>query len=267
MLSMFGSRNRDKPAPRTPRGYRAYAVGDIHGRLDLLDQLLAQIERDSECRAPRKTLLIFLGDLIDRGPDSRGVVERLRNYRHDRIRPYFLGGNHEEVLLRLLAGERGILASWLQFGGSECLQSYGFDPATLIERSETTALAMIKEAIPESHARFLGSFADTLRFGDYLFVHAGIRPKIDLSLQSQADLRWIRSPFLDEDCDHGFVVVHGHTISEVVEERPNRIGIDTGAYRSGILTALALEEADRWTLDTSAPDTASPHREQVAQAH
>jgi len=264
---MFGSRNRDILPPRTPRGYRAYAVGDIHGRLDLLDQLLAQIEQDSQGPAPRKILLVFLGDLIDRGPDSRGVVERLRNYRHNRIRPYFLGGNHEEVLLRLLAGERGILASWLQFGGSECLQSYGVDPATLIGRSEATALAMVKQAIPETHAQFLGSFADTLRFGDYLFVHAGIRPKVDLSLQSQADLRWIRSPFLDEDCDHGFVVVHGHTISEEVEERPNRIGIDTGAYRSGVLTALALEGEKRWTLNTAVPDTANPPLEQAARSH
>jgi serine/threonine protein phosphatase 1 len=257
---MFGSRNKDAAVPRTPRGCRAYAVGDIHGRLDLLDRLLARIERDSERRPPRKTMLVFLGDLIDRGPDSSGVIERLRTYRHDRIRPYYLAGNHEEVLLRLLNGERGILASWLRFGGSECLQSYGFDPATLAGRSETTALAMVKQAIPESHAKFLETFADTLRFGDYLFVHAGIRPKVDLALQSQTDLRWIRSPFLDDECDHGFVVVHGHTISEAVEERSNRIGIDTGAYRTGVLTALGLEGRDRWTLDTagSPPEPAAP---------
>lgn len=248
---MFHWRQQQKDSPSTARGYRAYAVGDIHGRLDLLDQLLAAIEQDSERRQPRKTLLIFLGDLIDRGPDSKGVVERLRTYRHDRLRPYFLAGNHEEVLLRLLAGERGILDSWLKYGGAQCLQSYGCDPATLAGHSERTALAMVKDAIPSEHARFIGGMADTLTLGDYLFVHAGIRPDVDLSLQSQADLRWIRSPFLDHQEDHGFVVVHGHTISNGIDERPNRIGIDTGAYRTGILTALGLEGKERWAIDTN----------------
>jgi len=247
---MFNRRQQQKSPPRTPRGYRAYAVGDIHGRLDLLDLLLAAIEQDAERRPARKTLLIFLGDLIDRGPDSRGVVERLRTYRHDRMRPHFLAGNHEEVLLRLLAGERGILDSWLKFGGAECLRSYGCDPASLAGHSERTALSAIRNVIPAEHAHFIGSFADTLTLGDYLCVHAGIRPGLDLSLQSQADLRWIRSPFLEHEDDHGFVVVHGHTISDGVDERSNRIGIDTGAYRTGVLTALGLEADKRWTIDT-----------------
>jgi serine/threonine protein phosphatase 1 len=247
---MFQRRQQQRRIPSTPRGYRAYAVGDIHGRLDLLDRLLAAIEEDLERRPSRKALLVFLGDLIDRGPDSRGVVERLRTYRHDKLRPYFLAGNHEEVLLRLLSGERGILESWLQYGGAECLQSYGRDPAMLAGQNERTALAMVKDAIPADHARFISSFADTLSFGDYLFVHAGIRPGVDLSLQNQSDLRWIRSQFLEHEGDHGFVVVHGHTISDGVDERPNRIGIDTGAYRSGVLTALALDGEGRWTLDT-----------------
>lgn len=248
---MFGRRQQQTGLPHTPRGYRAYAVGDIHGRLDLLDQLLTAIEEDLDRRPARKTLLIFLGDLIDRGPNSRGVIERLRTYRHDRMRPYFLAGNHEEVLLRLLAGERGILASWLKYGGAECLRSYGCDPALLAGQSERDALTIVKGAIPPEHAQFLGSFADTLTLGDYLFVHAGIRPGLDLSLQAQADLRWIRSPFLDHEDDHGFVVVHGHTISDGIDEHPNRIGIDTGAYRTGMLTALGLEGKDRWTLDTA----------------
>lgn len=248
---MFGRRQQQRGLPHTPRGYRAYAVGDIHGRLDLLNQLLTAIEEDLDRRPARKTLLIFLGDLIDRGPNSRGVIERLRTYRHDRMRPYFLAGNHEEVLLRLLAGERGILASWLKYGGAECLRSYGCDPALLAGQSERDALTIVKGAIPPEHAQFLGSFADTLTLGDYLFVHAGIRPGLDLSLQTQADLRWIRSPFLDHEDDHGFVVVHGHTISDGIDEQPNRIGIDTGAYRTGMLTALGLEGKDRWTLDTA----------------
>lgn len=248
---MFRRTKSQPSAPSTPRGLRAYAVGDIHGRLDLLDQLLAAVERDAERSPARKTLLVFLGDLIDRGPDSRGVVERLRTYRHPRLQPYVLAGNHEEVLLRVLAGERGILSGWLKFGGAECLKSYGVDPASFAGRPEADALDAIKRAIPETHASFIAGLADTLRFGDYLFVHAGIRPQLDLALQSQADLRWIRSPFLEHEGDHGFVVVHGHSISDAVEERSNRIGIDTGAYRTGVLTALALEGTERWTIDTA----------------
>lgn len=248
---MLSWRNRKDGPPRAPKGYRAYAVGDVHGRLDLLDQLLGQIEQDVERRPARRNLLVMLGDLIDRGPDSNGVVERMRTYRHDSIKPYFLAGNHEEVLLRLLKGERGILASWLKYGGGECLESYGCDPSQLDGRSERSALSKVRRAIPEEHARFIAGFADTLSFGDYLFVHAGIRPGVELSLQSQTDLRWIRSPFLEHAGDHGVVVVHGHSISPTVEQRPNRIGIDTGAYRSGVLTALALEGESRWILDTS----------------
>jgi serine/threonine protein phosphatase 1 len=259
---MFGDRHPQSECPSTPRGYRAYAVGDIHGRLDLLDQLLAMVEKDVEQSPARKSLLIFLGDLIDRGPDSREVVERLRTYRHNRLQPHFLAGNHEEVLLRLLAGERGILSSWLRFGGAECLRSYGVDPASLVGLTEREALALVKGSIPDAHAQFIGGFADTLRLGDYLFVHAGIRPGVDISLQSQVDLRWIRQSFLDCEDDHGLVVVHGHTISSSVDERPNRIGIDTGAYRTGVLTALALEGQQRWIIDT---DVSEPKR--VAGMH
>lgn len=251
MLGFSQKRNGALSPPRGPYGHRAYAVGDVHGRLDLLEQLLAKIEADTERRPALKTSLIFVGDLIDRGPDSRGVVERLRTYRHHRIRPYFLAGNHEEVLLRLLAGERGILMSWLQFGGAECLKSYGFNAAELAGRSESSGLQLVKEAIPQSHSNFIGGFADTLAFGDYLFVHAGIRPGVDMSLQSQSDLRWIRSPFLEDETDHGVVVVHGHTISSEIVERPNRIGIDTGAYRTNVLTALAIEGDARWVLNTA----------------
>ena len=248
---MFRQRSKSNPTPQAPRGYRAYAVGDIHGRLDLLDHLLALIGEDADQAPARKSLLIFLGDLIDRGPDSRAVVERLRTYRHHRLQPHFLAGNHEEVLLRLLAGERGIIDSWLKYGGGECLRSYGVDPASLARRSERSALAIVRKAIPSSHAQFIGSFCDTVKLGDYLFVHAGIRPGIDLSLQSQTDLRWIRSPFLEHEEDHGLMVVHGHTICERVDNRRNRIGIDTGAYRTDVLTALAVEGDQRWIIDTA----------------
>ncbi len=249
---MLGWRAKEGARARTPRGRRAYAIGDVHGRLDLLDQLLLQIEQDVDRRPIRKAALIFLGDLIDRGPDSRGVIERLRSYRHGTLKPYFLLGNHEEVLLRLLKGESGILTSWLKFGGRQCLASYGLEAGQLDIRNEHAALSAIRGVIPASHVEFISSFADTLRFGDYLFVHAGIRPGIDLELQSQSDLRWIRSPFLEDESDHGMIVVHGHSISNDVEMAHNRIGIDTGAYRTGRLSALAVEGEDRWLLETAA---------------
>jgi len=249
---MFGFNHSASKAPRGPRGQRAYVVGDVHGRLDLLDQLLADIHRDIAERPEARVLLVFLGDLIDRGAHSAQVVERLRTYRGAGVRPIFLLGNHEEVMLRILGGEAEHVAGWLRFGGAQCLESYGADPRVIAAAPDEVAVATIRAAIPAAHVEFLKGFVDTCRFGDYLFVHAGIRPGVALDRQRQSDLRWIREPFLADEADHGFVVVHGHTISPAVEERPNRIGIDTGAYRSGTLTALAIEGAKRWFLDTSA---------------
>ena len=242
--------------PRGKQGARAYAVGDIHGCLDLLDDLLERIEADAASRTPRKTWIVFLGDLIDRGPASAGVVERLRGYRPGFATPVFLAGNHEEVLLRTLGGEPEILADWLKFGGAECVASYGLDADALKRMEPEAAVEQVRAAIPPAHLDFLESFADTFRFGDYLFVHAGIRPGVELDHQDQFDLRWIREPFLSDEKAHGLVVVHGHTVVPAVEERPNRIGLDTGAYQSGVLTALAVEEGERWYLSTA--DAAGP---------
>jgi serine/threonine protein phosphatase 1 len=251
-MGMFGFMRSGDARPSGARGHRAYVVGDVHGRLDLLDRLLGEIYRDMAERRPRKTLLVFLGDLIDRGPNSAQVIDRLRSYRSNGVRTVFLLGNHEEVLLRILGGDTSLILSWLRFGGAECLASYGADPRLVAVQSGEQALATIQRTIPEEHRQFLNRFVDTCRFGDYLFVHAGIRPSVSIDEQLQEDLRWIREPFLDDESDHGCVVVHGHTISAEVEERPNRIGIDTGAYRTGILTALALEGRERWYLDTKA---------------
>lgn len=237
-------------APAGAPGYRAYAIGDIHGRLDLLEELLAKIHAELQRHPSPKTLLVFVGDLIDRGPSSAQVIERLRNYSRAGIQPVFLLGNHEEVLLRILRGESSLIAKWLWFGGAACLESYGVDPAGLTHLGEADALKFVRSVIPRAHVEFLEHFDDSCRFGDYLFVHAGIRPGVVLEQQSQSDIRWIRDPFLLDETDHGFVVVHGHTIAEEVEQRPNRIGIDTGAYRTGVLTALAIERSDRWLLDT-----------------
>ena len=243
------SRGRSSDPAGAP-GYRAYAIGDIHGRLDLLEDLLAKIHAELQHYPAEKTLLIFVGDLIDRGPSSAQVIERLRTYRRPGIEPVFLLGNHEEVLLRILAGDAPLITKWRWFGGSECLKSYGVDPGFIGGLSDEEALASVRQAIPRDHVEFLETFS--CRFGDYLFVHAGIRPGIPLDQQSQSDMRWIRDPFLLDDTDHGVIVVHGHTIAEEVDHRPNRIGIDTGAYRTGVLTALGIEGTDRWLLDTAA---------------
>lgn len=156
--------------------------------------------------------------------------------------------------MRVLSGDQGVLSDWLRFGGLECLLSYGITLEKITNKSEVAVLRLIRETVPEEHQVFLASFADTFRFGDFLFVHAGIRPGVHLTHQSEQDLRWIREPFLDDDTDHGFVVVHGHTITDQIDERSNRIGIDTGAYRSGVLTAMAVEGSQRWYLDTRADE-------------
>ena len=255
---MFNLSSLQQRGPAGARGWRAYAIGDIHGRLDLLEQLLGKIEDDLSARKTRRVLLVFVGDLIDRGPSSAQVIERLRTYSREGARTLFLLGNHEEVLLRILRGEAELISKWCSFGGAECLESYGVSRADIAAREPKDALAMIRKAVPAKHVEFLKSFADSCRFGDYLFVHAGIRPGVEVDEQRQTDLRWIREPFLLDETDHGFVVVHGHTISPEIQVRPNRIGIDTGAYRTGVLTALAIDGTRSWHLDTrSAEDEQS----------
>ena len=237
-------------APRLAPGKLVYAVGDIHGRDDLLGDLLQSIDDDRLRRSAVETVVVFLGDLIDRGPNSAKVIERLRNYAPAGVRPVFLAGNHEEVLLRLLDGDDSLVANWLKFGGLQCCASYGLDSNMVVRMRSREAGDAIRRAIPASHREFLASFHDTVRIGDYLFVHAGIRPGVALEAQAQSDLRWIRQPFLVDRRDHGFIVVHGHTISDGVDQAANRIGIDTGAYRSGVLTALAASGDSTWFLQT-----------------
>ena len=210
--------------------------------------LLAQMEADNERRGPAKTYLIFLGDLVDRGPDSRGVIEHLISSPPRFGRSIFLKGNHEEFLLGVLGGDDSIVQRWLTYGGSECAESYGVNPGWALNASQADITERLIAAVPRSHVKFLNEMADTFRFGDYLFVHAGIRPGVELEKQLSRDLRWIREGFLEDVSDHGVVVVHGHTIVEAPEERPNRIGVDTGAYRTGLLTAIGLEDDERWYL-------------------
>ncbi|SEJ16514.1 serine/threonine protein phosphatase 1 [Sphingomonas sp. OV641] len=253
MLSRLFTRRRPEPIQaELPEGRRIYAIGDIHGRLDLLEQLLALIEQDDAARGRARTGLIFLGDLVDRGPDSAGVVERVRRLCVERPDTRCLSGNHEEIFLGAHEGNGELVRLLLRAGGFETLLSYGLG-ADEIEQANIAELAeMIERAVPAEHVVFLRSLDDYLLEGDYLFVHAGIRPGVAVEQQSPRDLRWIRQPFLDFAGNHGKLVVHGHTITDDVVQRDNRIGIDTGAYRTGRLTALGLEGRDRWFLDTAA---------------
>lgn len=245
---------RRQAAPRVrraPSGRRAYAVGDVHGCLDKLNGLLAQIEADHAARGPAQGYVVFLGDLVDRGPDTRGVLERLRAYAPDGLTPLFLMGNHEEFFLRVLEGDTGLVGQWLTFGGRELSTSYGLSDWWLPSASPEAIVQALGVAVPREHRLFVTGFGDSFRFGDYLMVHAGVRPGIALDAQAPADLRWIREPFLKDQSEHGVLVIHGHTVVDAPEERPNRIGIDTGAYKGGPLTALGLEGEERWYLSQS----------------
>lgn len=233
-----------------PLGERVYAVGDIHGRLDLLDALLGEIDADDAARAPAATTLLFLGDLVDRGPQSAEVVERLRNLAADRPGTRFLLGNHEEVFLAALDGDERALRGFCKIGGRETMLSYGVD-ATRYERMDYAELgAALQHVVPVEHRRFLRGFEDMIVMGDYAFVHAGVHPGAALDAQDVGDLRWIREPFLRHRGRLEKVIVHGHTITPEVEWRPHRIGIDTGAYDTGRLTALGLDGEERWLLQT-----------------
>lgn len=227
-----------------PSGKRAYAIGDVHGRLDLLEDILLQIEEDIGDRPDKSNHIVFLGDLIDRGPSSRGVIEKLIDYRPDNAQCHFIMGNHEEVLVRGLRGEPTQLEGWLKHGGDATAESYGIDQAYL-RRQGTEALEhALLSAIPDRHVAFMAGFLDRIQFGDYLMVHAGVRPGTPIADQHPSDLRWIRREFLDSQADHGFVIVHGHTVEPEISNQPNRIGIDTGAYDTGVLTAVRLEGED-----------------------
>lgn len=235
--------------PAVPHGQRVYAIGDIHGRLDLLDALVGAIEDDDRSRSAAQTTIVLLGDLIDRGPDSAGVIALARELQARRdVR--IIAGNHEEMFLQSL-DDPEILRHFLRFGGRETVLSYPVDPKVYNDLMLDEAQAMMRETIPAADVAFLRGLDDWVEIGDYLFVHAGIRPGVPVAQQSIRDLRWIREPFLSHAGKHEFCVVHGHTITNEPELRDNRIGIDTGAYMSGRLTALGLEGTERWFIEAS----------------
>ena len=245
------------PPASIPRGQRVYAIGDIHGRLDLFQALVARIRADNAARGPARVRLILLGDLVDRGPDSAELVSRCRSLALQSRDFLVLKGNHEAIMLDALRGNVGALALWLRTGGGATLRSWGVPEAWLGHGASPDLIAAARERVPADILVWLDALPTRYRVGDYLFVHAGVRPGVPIARQTAEDMLWIRREFLDSAVDHSAVVVHGHSISESgVEIRPNRIGIDTGAYRTDILTALALEDDRRWTLATDAADVA-----------
>ncbi|WP_303759216.1 metallophosphoesterase family protein [Sphingobium yanoikuyae] len=244
------SDERDALPPNVGNDRRVYAIGDIHGRLDLLDQLLGMLVADNALRPARQRCLVLLGDLIDRGPHSAQVIERVRALHGSGGDIRLLKGNHEEIFVMAARGDQGAVSFFRRIGGMETLASYGL-PLSLSADMDDRAIAhWMMNYIPRADVDFLDSFVDHLTVGDYLFVHAGIRPKVPIAEQRPSDLRWIRGDFLNHGGRHDKMVVHGHSITPEVENLANRIGIDTGAYYSGRLTAIGLEGADRWFLQT-----------------
>lgn len=251
------SRFRKSEAPQqsersVPDGMLIYAIGDIHGRDDLFAELLDKIDADRDTRPHDQCVLILLGDLVDRGPTSRDVVERALGLadRFDRV--HHLIGNHEECMLAALTGNVRALRYFYRIGGDATVRSYVGDESVLTEHTFEELAELFPPAVPQQHVDFLGRGEDIVVYGDYAFVHAGIRPGVSLDQQRTSDLRWIRDDFLDNESDHGMLIVHGHTISEDVDLACNRIGIDTGAYASGCLTALVLRGREQRFLSTKA---------------
>jgi len=234
-------------APRLPAGLRVYAFGDLHGRRDLLQTAFDAVDAHMGSQPTERAIEIYLGDLIDRGPDSRGVVEALIQRALQR-EVYPLLGNHEDLMLD---ARRDPLAAaeWLRMGGRETLASYG---APLLPRDPLPDVAgLIEQYVPAAHLGFLSTLPLQHIAGDYFFVHAGVHPETSLAGQNRRDLLWIREPFLSSDRDFGAVVVHGHTPSVRPIIRHNRIGIDTGAFTTGNLTCLVLEDDRQLVLPIS----------------
>jgi serine/threonine protein phosphatase 1 len=251
MFKLFRGGRKARPARScVPDGVRAYVVGDVHGRSDLLSRLLPRIAADAAGADATRRIAVFLGDYVDRGLDSRGVIETLSGNPLPDFESIHLKGNHEAALIDFLrTPSRG--REWLGFGGVATLASYGIHlGAAPSQERLADAAERLAAAMPDHHRRFLDGLALHAALGDYLCVHAGIRPGVPLDRQQERDLLWIRDEFLDSDADHGRVVVHGHSVSPEPEIRPNRIGIDTGAFATGRLTCLVLEGEARRFLPT-----------------
>jgi len=239
MVALRARPSRKKP--RVPGGVRIYAIGDIHGRADLLDLVLNQIEIDLAKNPIPVAIEVYLGDYVDRGPASREVIDRLV-VRNRTFQAVFLKGNHESYLNQF-ATNPAVLEEWRQFGGLETLRSYGIVPSIHSGADAQERLAArLRQALPASHTGFLNNLRLSFTCGDYFFTHAGVRPGITLTNQREEDLLWIRQDFLLCEDQFSKIIIHGHTPTLDPEVRPNRINIDTGAYATGRLTCLRLED-------------------------
>jgi serine/threonine protein phosphatase 1 len=243
------------PAPaKLPQGRRVYAIGDIHGCAVQLANLHALIQQDLAHRPVASALLLHVGDYVDRGVDTRGVIARLLSGSPvPGTEMVNLMGNHENTMIEALSGERAAATDWLFTGGRPSLQSYGVDP----ESPRETWRAQV----PDSHMQFLRELKLMHREGEYVFVHAGVRPGVPLAEQARDDLLRMRQPFLYSEMNFGAVVVHGHSPVKAPVIRHNRIAIDTGAVFGGVLTCLVLEGDQLGFL------TAEPVGEPVSIAH
>ncbi len=242
---------KKKKAPALPDGHRVYAIGDIHGMADLLKKLLKTIKRDLKGYEGHSEI-VFLGDYIDRGPDSASVIERLVEGPGPGDKWTFLKGNHDAFLSSMMNDEKlkpRYYRLWVEQGGLEAMMSWGVRRA-VIHDDPKAAMAALREAMPKLHRKFFRKLDLSRQIGDYLFVHAGVRPHVDLEDQQEKDLLWIREDFLKHRKDFGAHIVHGHTITNKVDAQKNRTGVDTGAYKTGKLTALVLEGRERRTLST-----------------
>jgi serine/threonine protein phosphatase 1 len=238
------------PSAEVPQGTRLYAIGDIHGRADLLADLHGQILKDAAGSSAKRLVVVYLGDYVDRGPSSKGVVDLLLRNPLPGFEAIHLKGNHEQALLEFM-DDAGIGGEWLSWGGDATLASYGVVVSEVPTEDELRrARAELRHSMPREHADFYRSLKLTHQEGDYFLVHAGVRPGVPLTAQSEEDLLWIRYDFLMSDQGFGKLVIHGHTIAEAPQVRHNRIGIDTGAFHTGRLTALAAEGNDYFFLQT-----------------
>ncbi len=239
--------NKDDKSAAAPAGKKIYAIGDIHGCAELLDQLITKITEDAGGLDAAQ--LVFLGDYVDRGPDSQGVIDQLAALRQRQPGAVFLKGNHEALLLDFLNDPED-MTHWLDWGGEETLVSYGL--SDILRRSGEDLAAELAEAMPPEHLSFLKALTLTYREGDYVFVHAGLRPGIGLDDQGEEDLLWIRKRFhnMPRDQRPPFTVVHGHQPLKKPLDKGWRINVDTGACWSGKLTAVVLEGKARRFIST-----------------